>query len=114
MNTKLLTLAATGVAGITLGLGVGVAASQADPADDRTPPAADVGSMDEMHQSMRDQMPAEYAAACDEMHASMPGDMASMPGDMPSDMPGGMSGGMSGGMNGAGGMSSGQHQAHHK
>ncbi|HSP27289.1 MAG TPA: hypothetical protein VLN74_01985 [Ilumatobacteraceae bacterium] len=103
MNTKLLTLAATGVAGITLGLGVGVAASQADPADGRTPPAvADVGSMDEMHESMRDQMPDEYAAACDEMHASMPADMGSMPGDMP------------GAMNGAGGMSSGQHQAHHK
>ena len=100
MNTKLLTLAATGVAGITLGLGVGVAAGQADPGDDLTPPAvADAGSMDEMHEMMRGQMPAEFVAACDEMHASMPADMASME---------------TGHMNGAGGMSNGQHQAHHE
>lgn len=106
MNTKLFTLAATGVAGITLGLGVGVAAAQGGPSDDRTPPAvADVGSMDAMHEMMRGQMPAELADACDEMHASMPADMASMG-------PGHMNG--AGGMNSAGGMSNGQHQAHHK
>lgn len=106
MNTKLLTLAATGVAGITLGLGVGVAAAQGGPGDDRTPPAvADLGSMDAMHEMMRDHMPAELADACDEMHASMPDDMASMHN-------GHMNG--VGGMNGAGGMANGQHQAHHK
>ena len=106
MNTKLLTLAATGVAGITLGLGVGVAAAQGGPGDDRTPPpVADVGSMDEMHAMMRDQMPAELADACNEMHASMPAGMASMHNGL-------MNG--AGGMNGAGDMSNGQHQAHHK
>lgn len=101
MNRQLLTLAATGVAGITLGLGVGVAAAQGDPAGDPTPPAtaAEVETMDDMHERMRDQMPAELAEACDDMHESMPAGMASR---------------SAGHMNGAAGMSNGQHQAHHK
>lgn len=36
--------------------------------------------MDEMHARMRDQMPSELAQ-CDEMHASMPADMAAMDSD---------------------------------
>ena len=76
-------IAATGLAGLTLGLGVGVAAAQPDTDDSPTTTPADVGSMDEMHAAMRDQMPPELAARCDEMHASMPADMAAMdPGQM--------------------------------
>lgn len=72
MNTKLFTLTAIGVAGATLALGVGATAAQPD-----------TGSMDEMHTAMRAMMPADVAAECDEMHASMPDDMMSMvPGRM--------------------------------
>ena len=109
MNTKLITLVATGFAGLTLGLGVGVAAAQPDTDDSPTTTPADVGSMDEMHAAMRDQMPPELAARCDEMHASMPADMAAMD-------PGQMMGGMGQMMGGAGVMDESMpagHAAHH-
>jgi hypothetical protein len=88
--SKILTLAATGLAGVVLGAGIGIAA-----AGDTTPttvgrspdtPTMDMGSMDmgsmdmaamdmaamdEMHASMRDQMPAGMTEQCDEMNAAM-------------------------------------------
>lgn len=88
--SKILTLAATGFAGLVLGAGVGVAAA----GQDSTPPAAeraaDVSSMEEMHALMVDQMPAELAEQCDQMHTtmghvdhgSMMGGMGSMTGGM--------------------------------
>lgn len=81
--SKILTLAATGLAGLVLGAGIGVAA-----ADQGNRPASpervqDVSSMDEMHDAMRDQMPAELAEQCDQMHDAMAdGDHASMMGSM--------------------------------
>lgn len=102
MRTKLLTLAATGVAALALGTGIGSAAAQSDGRDATRPPvtapSTELDSMDEMHAAMRDQMPAELAAQCDEMHASMPDEMRSMePGAMGSMMAG----------------SGGQHVQHH-
>ena len=57
--SKTLTLAATGLAGLVLGAGIGVASAG------------------------QDQMPAERAEQCDEMHAAMGGhmDAADMPGN---------------------------------
>lgn len=78
MNTKLLTFAATGLAGITLGLGVGVAAAQQGGDDSSTSTSGNVASMDEMHDAMRDQMPADLADECDAMHDAMPAEMAAM------------------------------------
>lgn len=111
MRTKLLALAATGVAGLALGAGVGVAAAQSDGRDTARPPvttpATELDSMDEMHAAMRDQIPAELAAQCEEMHASMPAEMRSMePGVM-----GSMMGGMGDSM-GAGSMAA-RHAQHH-
>lgn len=80
MRTKLLTLAAA-VAGLALGAGVGVAAAQDGGNDARpsvTTAAAELDSMDQLHAVMRDQLPAELTAQCDEMHAAMPDDMRSM------------------------------------
>lgn len=112
MNTKLLTLAATGLAGVTIGLGVGVAAAQPDD-DLSTTTSADIGSMDEMHAAMRDQMPPELAEQCDEMHAAMPDDMAAMePGRMMGRMMDGM-GDMMGGRGVMGGSMPADHDAHH-
>lgn len=87
---KILTLTATGLAGIVLGAGFGVAAADdTPPAPTERPDAAapmamdsmdmdsmgmgsmDLASMDAMHGSMRDQMPAAMADRCDEMHAVM-------------------------------------------
>lgn len=114
MRTKLLSLAATGVAGLVLGAGVGVAAQ--DRNDDAQPPATaqtdEFDSMDQMHAAMRDQMPAGLAAQCDEMHAAMPEGMRSMdPGSMGSMMGGDMGSMMGGDMGGA---VSDQHSLHHK
>lgn len=71
MRTKLLTIAATGVAGLVLGAGVGIAAAQSDGRDTARPPVAaltsEFDSMDEMHSSM----PAE-------MRSMEPGAMGSM------------------------------------
>ena len=92
--SKILTLAATGLAGIVLGAGIGVAAAGEAPSPPRERSgltaametcsmdmgsmmgsidmgSMDMGSMDEMHASMRDQMPAEVAEQCDDMHAAM-------------------------------------------
>lgn len=74
MPHKLLTLAATGLVGLALGAGVGVAAAQGPtpaPSGDPT-----VAWMDDMHDAMRDQMPADLAEQCDELHGSMPDQMA--------------------------------------
>jgi hypothetical protein len=55
--------------------------------------------MDEMHDAMRDQMPAELVEQCDQMHDAMgDGDHASMMGSMGSmGSMGGMGAGMLGG-----------------
>lgn len=75
MTKKLLTLAATGLAGLVLGAGIGVAAADDPGSGSRVvPPEA----MDEMHDAMRDQLPPELRAQHDEMHASMAGSMGSM------------------------------------
>ena len=82
---KLLTLAATGLVGLVLGAGIGVAAADQDGPT-----------------RMSEQMPAELAEKCDEMHAdmgSMMGSMGSM--ESMSSMMGGMGAGMS------------DHEAHH-
>jgi hypothetical protein len=85
--SRILTLTATGFAGVVLGAGIGVAAAAGDgtlmplerPAMMQTAPmgmgAMDGRSMDEMHATMRGQMPAEMAERCDEMHATMPSQM---------------------------------------
>jgi hypothetical protein len=84
--SKILTLAATGFVGVVLGAGIGVAAAGDGalmpierPAMMQTAPmgmgAMDARSMDEMHATMRDQMPAEMAERCDEMHATMASQM---------------------------------------
>lgn len=92
--SKILTLAATGVAGLVLGAGIGVAAADQGNRPAAPEPADDVSSMDEMHDAMRDQMPAELVEECDQMHDAMgDGDHASMMGSMGStmsDMQGGM------------------------
>jgi Spy/CpxP family protein refolding chaperone len=83
--SKILTLTATGVAGLVLGAGIGVAAAATDQGN--RPAGAervqDVSSMDEMHDAMRDQMPADLVEQCDQMHAAMTdGDHAPMMGSM--------------------------------
>jgi hypothetical protein len=89
--SKILTLAATGLAGVVLGAGIGIAAADDTPKTPTERPAVtaptdmgsmdsmdmgsmdsmDMGSMEEMHASMRDQMPAEMVQQCDDMHAAM-------------------------------------------
>tara|TARA_R100000306_G_scaffold7033_1_gene9374 strand:- start:218 stop:556 length:339 start_codon:yes stop_codon:yes gene_type:complete len=83
--SKILTLTATGLAGVVLGTGIGIAAAGDTPAPPTDRPvvtapmdmgamdmgAMDMSSMDEMHASMRDQMPAEMVEQHDEMHAAM-------------------------------------------
>ena len=84
--SKTLTLAATGMVGLVLGAGIGAAAAgQTDtPATpERSEP---VTAMDDMHAAMVDDMPAELAEQCDQMHADMDehmgdADHASMMGD---------------------------------
>lgn len=90
MRSKLLIFVATGFTGLMVGAGIGVvsAAPSSGP------------------------MTAEQTAQCGEMHASMPGGMASMdpasmdPASMGSMMSGGTGGGMSRGMSGG-------HAQHH-
>ncbi len=71
--SKILTLTATGVAGLVLGAGIGIAAAAADQGNRPAAPerVQDVSSMDEMHDAMRDQMPADLVEQCDQMHAAM-------------------------------------------
>lgn len=69
--SKILTLAATGVVGLVLGAGIGAAAAD----QDGSPPASEQEtvpwSMEDMHATMVEQMPAEVREQCDAMHASM-------------------------------------------
>lgn len=69
--SKILILAAGGVAAVALSAGVGVAA--AGQSTDRPTPdhPTDMAPMDEMHAAMADQMPAELVEQCDRMHAAM-------------------------------------------
>jgi hypothetical protein len=50
-----------------------LASGDAHPMDDRMSSmmAGDAAAMDAMHASMRDRMPEEWRAACDEAHAAM-------------------------------------------
>ena len=100
--SKLLTFAATGFAGLVLGAGIGAAAADQDGSPRMPAPYGDVSSMDEMHATMADQMPAELAEQCDEMHASM-GSMMDGMGSMGS--MGSMTNRMGAGMS--------DHEAHH-
>lgn len=82
MPTKLLVLAATGVAGLVLGVGAGLGAAALGDGEEAPPPltapTTEFGSMDEMHAAMRARMPAGLAEQCDAMHAAMPEGMRSM------------------------------------
>lgn len=108
--SKTLTLAATGLAGLVLGAGIGVAAAAGQ---DNTPPAPErvdaVTSMDDMHAAMVETMPAELVEQCNEMHAAMAdhmgdGDHASMMESM---------GSMMDGMDATTGQMPADHDAHH-
>lgn len=103
--SKILTLAATGLAGLVLGAGIGVASAGqgSDPAPE---PTVDVESMDQMHAAMRDQMPPELVEHCDEMHAAMGEHMNDV--DHASTM-----GSMGSTMSGAGAGMFGNHAEHH-
>jgi hypothetical protein len=95
--SKTLTLAATSLAGLVLGAGIGVAAAGQGTTPDRPERPVAVESMDEMHDSMVEAMPAELAEQHDEMHGAMAGlmgdvDHAAMMGSMGSAM-GGMAAG---------------------
>lgn len=91
--SKTLTLAATGLAGLVLGAGIGMAAAGQD-STTQSPDRVDaVSSMDDMHAAMAEAMPAELAEQCNEMHAAMAdhmgdGDHASMMESMDSVMDG--------------------------
>jgi hypothetical protein len=79
--------ALTGLVGLALGAGIGVAAAQAGtdspPRAEATATMPDGTQMDAMHDAMREHMPGALAEHCDEMHGSMggviePGQMNSM------------------------------------
>jgi hypothetical protein len=74
MTKKLLTAAATGIVGLVLGAGIGMAAAGDDPG----PAPAGAASHDAVHAAMRADMPEDLAARCDEVHAAMPDGMGSM------------------------------------
>jgi hypothetical protein len=69
--SKILTFAATGLVGVVLGAGIGVAAAGQDSDPATTERSAIIESMDEMHASMRAEMPTELVEECDQMHATM-------------------------------------------
>lgn len=100
MRTRLRTLAAAGLVGLVVGGGIGMAVAQ--PRDGGAArPVAVYESMDQMHTAMRDALPPELAAQCDEMHASMPAGMGSMaPGSMMGGAPGSMAPGSMGTLHG--------------
>ena len=112
MRTRFFTLAAAALAGLTgLGVGLAVAETGDESAPTTTRPGmtmmGDATTMDQMHAAMRGQMPAEVAAQCDAMHASMPEAMRSMtPGQMGPMM--GQMGSMMGQMGSMGSMTPGQ------
>lgn len=113
MRSKLLTFAATGVAGVALVAGVGMAAAQTG--DGARPPVTSpmsgYGSMDEMHAAMPESMRAmdPDSMMAGGMASMMAGGMSGMSGM--SGMGAGMGRGMSGGMTSD---MSGQHEQHHK
>src|SRR3546814_17422853 len=57
--------------GLVLGAGIGVAAAGQDSTSPAPDPVETVTSMDEMHATMVETMPAELAEQCNEMHAAM-------------------------------------------
>jgi hypothetical protein len=65
---------------VTVGAGASVAQTSGTPGT--TPPATtmphDPASMQAMHEQMKDGMPADLRAKCDEMHASMQGHMGNL------------------------------------
>jgi hypothetical protein len=112
--SKTLTLAATGLAGLVLGAGIGVAAASEDATPTRPERATAVTSMDEMHAAMVDTMPAKLAEQCNDMHTAMAdhmgdGDHASMMEAMSSMM----GGSMMDGMDATTGQMPADHDAHH-
>lgn len=112
--SKTLTLAATGLAGLVLGAGIGVAAA----GQDGTSPARDrvetVTSMDEMHAAMVETMPAELAEQCNEMHAAMADHMGdSDHASMMESMSSMMDGSMMDGTDATTGQTPADHDAHH-
>lgn len=104
--SKILTLAATGVAGLVLGAGIGIAAAGQGTEPAPPTPTFDVESMDQMHAAMRDQLPPELAEQHDQMHAAMGEHM----GDVDFDS---MMGSMGSTMGGFGADMFGGHAAHH-
>ena len=107
--SKTLTLAATGLAGLVLGAGIGVAAAGQDSTSPAPHPVETVTSMDEMHATMVETMPAELAEQCNEMHAAMADDMGD--GDHASMMESMSS--MMDGMDATTGQMPADHDAHH-
>jgi hypothetical protein len=88
MPKRFATLALTGLIGLAAGAGIGVAAAETGRGELRpneSAPMLDQAAMDTMHDAMRDQMPADLAQQCDDMHRIMgdemdPGQMGSMMG----------------------------------
>ena len=102
--SKILTLAATGLAGLVLGAGIGIAG--AGQGTDPSPPlTVDLESMEEMHAAMRDLLPPDLAEQHDEMHATMGEHMADVD-------HGSMIGSMGTTMGGFGAAMSGNHTEH--
>jgi len=80
MHDRLLTIVVTGAAGLMLGAGMGVASAQTGGTFPRSLVEASAESnaaptggatMDETHDSMREQMSKAMRETCDEMHAGM-------------------------------------------
>ena len=111
--SKILTLAATGLAGLVLGAGIGVAAA----GQDNTPPGPErvdaVTSMDDMHAAMVETMPAELAEQCNEMHAAMADDMGDSDHASMESMSSMMDGSMMDGTDATTGQTPADHDAHH-
>ena len=78
--TKKRVILAIGSVLMTVGLGAGVAAGQADSTP--TPFGPGAANMDAMHEQMRDAMPEEMRGQCDAMHAGMQGQMGGAGGGM--------------------------------
>jgi hypothetical protein len=72
MMKRPVALVLSGLIGLVLGAGIGVAAAQAPTSADG---ASERAEMSLMHEEMRDQMPSWLADECDEMHAGMAGTM---------------------------------------
>lgn len=101
MPKRFATFALTGLIGLTLGAGIGVAAAQTG-YDPPPPPEVikampEAAQMDAMHDAMVEQMPPALVEQCDEMHQTMGGVMGR--GQMESMM---------------GGPAGDQHRSHHR